>query len=90
MSYWELFETKVAYNKWFSTNNNKTHIHSPLSISVYPLSASHIYIYVAFSTKLSEIINNEVKQKLIVIPASRLIEDPWIINGLITSSRSLN
>ena len=46
--------------------------------------------YVVFSNKLSEIINNEVKEKTVVIPASHIIRDPWMTNGLITSSRNLN
>jgi len=31
-----------------------------------------------------------VKEKTIVIPASHIIRDPWMTNGLITSSRNLN
>jgi hypothetical protein len=47
--------------------------------------------YKVFSNKLREIyINNEVKEKTVVIPASHIIRDPWMTKGLITSSRNLN
>ena len=40
--------------------------------------------------QLNGIINNEVQEKTVIIPASRIIRDPWITTGLITSSRKLN
>jgi hypothetical protein len=46
--------------------------------------------YAAFSNTLSEIINTEAPEKTIVIPASRVIREPWMTIGLITSSRKLN
>ena len=46
--------------------------------------------FIAFTNKLNDIINNEVQEKTVIIPASRIIRDPWITTGLITSSRKLN
>ena len=46
--------------------------------------------FIAFTNKLNDIINNEVQEKTVIVPASRIIRDPWITTGLITSSRKLN
>lgn len=46
--------------------------------------------YVTFTNKIRDIINSETENKSIVIPASRIIREPWFTTGLITSSRELN
>jgi hypothetical protein len=46
--------------------------------------------YITFTNKLSDIIDIETQEKTIVIPASRIIRDPWMTTGLIASSHELN
>jgi len=46
--------------------------------------------YVAFTQKLSYIINSETQEKTIVISASRILRDLWVTKGLITLTRELN
>ena len=46
--------------------------------------------YTKFSDTLSSIIDSVAPEKTTTIPASRVIRNPWMTKGLITSSRTLN
>ena len=46
--------------------------------------------YADFSVVLNNVISRMAPEKVIKIPAKRVIRDPWMTRGLITSSRTLN
>ena len=88
---WEGSETRSNKNKPIiikSNNIYESNKNFNKYFKTYQLVRSRAYV--AFSNKLSEIINNEVKEKIIMISASQIIRDPWMTNGLITSSCNLN